>query len=462
MKKSFLFFAGTFLCLALSAQQSVMLLKAFGGDQPDVFTHLVEMDNNEIWAVGSTGSNLQSNADAWLLRTNENLECIESKTFSSSGVDRAEYVVKDEDGNAYIVGYTNGFGAQEYDALVIKVNSLGEEQWVRTYGNADWDFATCAAWHDGDLFIGGNSYVDAFSSRPWMVRIDEEGSVVSEQIWDGLTNSWINDLMHTSDGHLMVMYTEENTITGLHDTHILKLNSDGTTVWQHVRSLTTEDSQGVSFFEHNHIYFCAGKREVNGLISPFVTHLNEAGVYLEEFQMEQPDDYFVVRPMVIDDAKVYAVTTRAFGGGGSDGSFINFTPYYGFISSVTIGAAGEEYMNDAILTSSGKFVGCGEYGSFSDQLSQGMLAVLPDVNIEGYSYSLVNDAACFVVGIQEFEMANQKDYVGVWTIYDLAGRKVFSATGTKTQVTLELADLPSGLYLLCPQVGNASKILLSR
>lgn len=462
MRTSFLIFAITLISTLTSAQQSEMLLKTFGGEQPDEFTHLVEMENNEIWAVGSTGSNLQGNSDVWLQRTNENLDCIASETFASPGVDRAEYIVKDESGNAYIVGYTNGFGASEYDALIIKINSGGDMVWTKTIGNADWDFATCAAWFNGELYIGGYTFLDASVSSAWLVRLDSEGEILSQQVWSDSGDAWMNDLLKTSDNNILLMYTSVNSTSGLHDVKILKLDQNGNVLWQHTRSLTTEDSKGISFFEHNHIYFCAGTRELNGLISPFVTHLSESGSYLEEFQQEQPDDYYIVRAMVTDVDKTYAMTTRAFGGGGSDGGFLNFTPFYGFISSVTIGEAGEEYLNDAILTSSGKYIGCGAYGSFSDQLNQGMLAVLPDVNPEGYFYSLADESECFVVGISETSAQELKNYSGNWTVYDVAGKKVAMYTGTEGQLKIQLQQLPMGIYLAQPQMGGALKYLIGR
>ena len=46
----------------------------------------------------------------------------------------------DSDGNIYFAGYTDATGAGGYDALLIKFNNCGIEQWNRTWGGVNDEF----------------------------------------------------------------------------------------------------------------------------------------------------------------------------------------------------------------------------------------------------------------------------------------------------------------------------------
>ncbi|MEN9348594.1 MAG: hypothetical protein RLZZ77_2105 [Bacteroidota bacterium] len=459
MKKLLLSIALFLIVWCSLGQQTVLPFKTFGGEQPDLFTHMIEMDNAEIWAVGASGSNLQGNSDVWLQRTNEALDCIESKTFGSSGVDKAECIVKDDLGNAYIIGYTNGYGAQEYDALVIKVNSEGDEVWVKTIGANDWDFATCGAWINGKLVVGGYSYLNAASSSVWTFELDEDGTVLSESFMGASGDAWMNDIMTTEDGNLLYMYTQK-TAADFSEVLIKKVDNVGNELWTYLQNDDTHSMQGLGISEIDGVYYFTGKRDLNDLTSTFVLRLSGEGDLVEELIYEQTNDFYVMKVLPINDSRIFVMNTFTFGAGGCDGGYLVFSQYFGFLNSVTFGGTSNDFLHDAMVTSSGKVISCGEYNSYSDQLPQGMLVILPEVNAEGYSYQTVNDQSCFIVGVQEMVSTPLIDFMGNWQIYDLSGRKLAQYYGSEKQVKEELNLWPSGLYLMQAENGGAIKYLI--
>lgn len=444
----------------LIAQPGAMLLKSFGGDQLEVLVNLVEMENGEIWSVGASGSNLQGNTDAWLLRTDDQLNCLGSHTYGSIGVDRAEAIVKDDQGNAYIIGYTNGFDAQEYDALIIKVNSQAEVQWIKNVGYQDWDFATCGAWLNDHLFIGGYSYSNPQVSSAWLVELDSDGEQISENFFGNGQNAWMNDIIATTDDYMVLAYTQTND--NFSDVNIVKLDAAGNEIWSYVRTETDAASELFSITQHNEQYHAMGKRVVGGHTSSFVLRLHESGILEEELIYEQSNDFYMVRALVTDTTRTFLMNTFTFGAGGCDGGFLNFNQFYSFESSVTFGGTNNDFMHDALISSNGKFIACGEYNSYSDQLSQGLLAALPGYNVEGYSYTLEDDPACFVVGINEPDKQEIIDYTGNWHIYDLCGKYMKTLVGTESQVKLQMSDFSVGIYLLVTDFGSSVKFPVLR
>ncbi len=50
-------------------------------------------------------------------------------------------IYSDLSDNAYLAGYTDSFGAGDFDMVLVKYDSSGVQQWNRTWGGIDTDFS---------------------------------------------------------------------------------------------------------------------------------------------------------------------------------------------------------------------------------------------------------------------------------------------------------------------------------
>jgi hypothetical protein len=111
--------------------------------------------------------------------------------------DCAKGVAVDDEGNIFVVGYTNrgtdNADQSDYDWLVIKYapdgdDGLGQRVWTKSYESAEgriekaWDVALDV---EGDLLVGGNQQ-DAEGISHWrLARLDgNSGCLLNEQVWD--------------------------------------------------------------------------------------------------------------------------------------------------------------------------------------------------------------------------------------------------------------------------------------
>ncbi len=81
-----------------------------------------------------------------------------SKTFGVTGDEWVFSVIQTSDSGYVTAGYTNSFGAGKADAWLVKTDSLGNQQWSRTYGGAADDWASCVVQaSDGGYVIAGST-----------------------------------------------------------------------------------------------------------------------------------------------------------------------------------------------------------------------------------------------------------------------------------------------------------------
>lgn len=82
-----------------------------------------------------------------------------------------------------LCGETSSIGA--IDAFLIRTDSLGVEQWRRTYGGPDfWDFAAAVDTSTDDgYFVGGQSQDSPTNKQLWVLRLNELGDTLWTKKW---------------------------------------------------------------------------------------------------------------------------------------------------------------------------------------------------------------------------------------------------------------------------------------
>ena len=154
--------------------------------------------------------------------------------------DGANSIAVDNEGNVISAGYTDYYSTG--DCLVIKYNSLGVEQWVRTYdGSAnDLDFFNAVTTDDaGNIYVTGNI---TGSTSLWdiiTIKYDPDGNQKWVNIYNGTSNSYDGGTVIATDdsGFIYVGGYADNTGTA-QDFILFKYNSSGDELWHKIYSGT--------------------------------------------------------------------------------------------------------------------------------------------------------------------------------------------------------------------------------
>ena len=176
--------------------------KTFGGPATDIAYSLIETSNGDLVLAGQTISVGAESSDFWLIKTDlfGNLKL--NQTFGGSSTEEAYSVIETNDGGFMIAGFTNSFGAGNYDYWLVKTDSDGELQWNQTYGGSSWDEArSVIQLNDGSYAVAGmTASYGAGSNDFWLVKTDVNGNVEWNQTYGTESYEKAYSLVESSDG----------------------------------------------------------------------------------------------------------------------------------------------------------------------------------------------------------------------------------------------------------------------
>jgi hypothetical protein len=115
----------------------------YGGNDWDFSYSLVQAIDSGFVLTGSTNSHSNGN-QVYIIKTDK-LGVLEwENNFGGEYDDEARFIDKCEDGGYILCGTTKSFGDITGDIYVLKINSLGNLEWSKSYGNSNGnDYGTC-------------------------------------------------------------------------------------------------------------------------------------------------------------------------------------------------------------------------------------------------------------------------------------------------------------------------------
>ncbi|MCA8945093.1 MAG: SBBP repeat-containing protein, partial [Planctomycetes bacterium] len=204
-------------------------------------------------------------------RTFENPQASDTRPGGGNSVRGNKSVTTDAAGNVYVVGSTQTGGNQ--DILTAKYDAAGSAIWAASYGgpaNAD-DFGyAIAVDSNGNVYAAGDSN-NGSNLDFVLVKYDSNGN---EQ-WVRTTNYGGTDTCYG----VVVDSSDRVYIAGSgnSDAHIICYDTDGNVVWSDDYNNTTDLGYGLNVDASNNAYL-VGRTVVAGNIDWFVAKYNASGV----------------------------------------------------------------------------------------------------------------------------------------------------------------------------------------
>lgn len=192
---------------------------------------VIQTADNGYIITGFTGSSTYGDIDIWLIKTNPDGIEEWSNIFIGSDMESGESVIQTSDGGYIITGFAGSY-EDRFNALLIKTDSNGNEEWYQTYGESN--FGTSYSVQqtiDGGYIMTG--FAGSFSngdSDVCLFKTDSNGNEEWNQTFGGYTREGGHSVQQTSDsGYIIAGYTDDWGYDS--DIWLIKTDSEGQEEW---------------------------------------------------------------------------------------------------------------------------------------------------------------------------------------------------------------------------------------
>ncbi len=160
-----------------NAAGDTLWTRTHGGAQPEHGHSVRQTADSGYIICGTTLSFGAGAADIWLVRTNANGDALWTRTFGGDTADLGHSVAQTADHGFILCGQTASFGAGNYDAWIIKTDSMGDTLWTRTFGGANDDvgYSVQQTTDGGYIMAGKTKSRGAGGEDFYLIKTDAEG-----------------------------------------------------------------------------------------------------------------------------------------------------------------------------------------------------------------------------------------------------------------------------------------------
>jgi len=208
----------------------------YGGTLSDQAFSIQETSDGGYIVAGDTVSYGPANGNMWIMKLDSVGNRVWQRYYGGVNHDAARSIRETSDGGFIVGGYTDSFGAGDYDALVVKLNSDGSLDWHKTYGGTGKEYCRSIRETDdgGYIMAGLTSSSGAGGDDAWVVKLTSSGTIDWQKTYGGVNTDEGWDIRETGDGGYILAAETQSWGGGGYDVWVLKLDSAGILVWQWV------------------------------------------------------------------------------------------------------------------------------------------------------------------------------------------------------------------------------------
>jgi hypothetical protein len=207
--------------------------RAYGGPEEDVGYSILETPDRGYVMLGKTESFGSGESDVYLIKIDSLWDTLWTKTYGGPSFDVGYSIEQTSDGGYIITGLTASFGAGQSDIFLIKTDSLGNSLWTRTFGGTGIDVGRSVkqTLDNGFIIAGNTESFGAGFDDVYLIKTDSSGDTLWTKTY-GFTGGEIGySVQQTSDGGYIVAGLSNSYSIFKPDIFLIKTDSNGDTLW---------------------------------------------------------------------------------------------------------------------------------------------------------------------------------------------------------------------------------------
>ena len=206
--------------------------RVYGGESYDRGCEVIQTPDDGYLIAGTTGSFGLSSGQIMLIKTDEEGYEEWRKYHGGSFAEVAESMQETADGNLIIGGYSET-SENSYQVYAAKLTMDGDTIWTRNYGGMDWDFCRqLVSLPDGGFAVFGQTFsYGAGDGDFYLLRLNSDGDTLWTKTYGGPGLESGESIALASDGGFYLGGYTASFGAGMHDIYVVRTNSDGDTLW---------------------------------------------------------------------------------------------------------------------------------------------------------------------------------------------------------------------------------------
>jgi hypothetical protein len=213
--------------------QNLLWSKNYGGSYNEGGNSCLQTADGGYVALGSTYSYGTGDFDIYLLKLDSVGDTLWTRTFGGSGTEYGYDIQAAVEGGFIIVGKTRSFGAGMMDVYLIRTDSLGRALWTKTYGGAQNDdgMSVRQTSDSGFIVCGTTNSFGAGYADVYLVRTDTHGDTLWTRTCGGAGGDLGYAVRTVPGGGFIVCGTTGSFGTGYSSMYVIRTDADGDTLW---------------------------------------------------------------------------------------------------------------------------------------------------------------------------------------------------------------------------------------
>lgn len=192
-----------------------------GGGGSDGGFSIQQLVDNGYIISGVTNSYGPGNV--YLIRTDSIGSTIWQRAYGGSGSEIGHSIQKTSDGGSIIAGGTNSFGSGADDVYLIKTDSFGDTVWTGTYGGYDFDYgySVVTTINNEYVVVGHTKSYGIGGLDIYLIKVDSLGNLMWQKTFGGNGDELGRGIQKTTDGgYIIVGYRDW-------EVYLIKTDSEG-------------------------------------------------------------------------------------------------------------------------------------------------------------------------------------------------------------------------------------------
>ena len=208
--------------------------KTYSGTKEDFAYAVVQTNDGGLAVVGDTSSYGIGDQSIWLIKTDSNGNKLWDKVFTGIGLYGGYSVIQTTDGDLVLAGLAYMYTSEQ--ALVVKTAANGALVWQNMYTRTgdDGAYSIVQAADGGFALAGFTCSIETFICDALVIKIDQNGNQQWSKAFGGSKDDYANSIIQTSDSGFAIVGVTTSLGIENYDIFVIKIDNFGTLIWNKI------------------------------------------------------------------------------------------------------------------------------------------------------------------------------------------------------------------------------------